>query len=75
MALYVVIRRNAWFKQGTYLEKFDQGLQKVRFKHENNKLKIIGHEGLWVPFNEVEPFIYRVQKRGLDKPGLRKYGH
>ncbi len=73
MALYAVVRRNPYWRTGTWVERHDQGVQKVRTKTENNRLRIIGHEGIIIPFSEIESFVFRVQKFGLDKPELRKY--
>ena len=67
MALYAVVKRNPYWRPGSFVESFDDGVQKVRFVRENNRLRIIGHEGLILPMNEVRPFLMRVLTRGLDK--------
>lgn len=74
MALYAVVKRNPYnLKPGTFLELFDDGLQKVRFEMVGHRMKLLGHEGLIMPFDEMAPFIMRTLKSGLDKPDLRKY--
>lgn len=67
MALYVVVRRNKYFRPGTFLELFEDGFQKVRFKTEGHRLHILGHEGIVLPESELRPFVMKVLKRGLDK--------
>ena len=73
MALYAVVRRNPYWRTGSWVERHDQGVQKVRIKTVNGRLEVIGHEGILLPFSAVEEYIFRVQKFGLDKPELRKY--
>ena len=73
MALYVVTRRNPYWPTGTWVERHDQGVQKVRTRTKDGRLEVVGHVGILIPFSEIASFVFRVQKFGLDKPELRRY--
>lgn len=72
MTMFVVTKRNGLgngFKPGTYVECFDYGCQRCKIKTVNNRMQVIGHEGIAVPRSELEPFAMRILKRGLDYKG------
>ena len=67
MALYFVKKRNPYWRPGTWVECFDQGCRQVEVEQVEHRLKVVRDVGLVFPLSEVQEFLMRVQKRGLDK--------
>ena len=70
MALYVINKRNGLgngFRPGTFVECFDHGCQKCRTETVDNRMRVVGHEGIAIPLSEIKPFAMRILNRGLDK--------
>ena len=67
MSLFVVRKRNPYLSPGTWVECFDDGCQKAKVETQNNRMKIVGHEGLLIPESLLRPFMMRPIKHGLDK--------
>lgn len=65
--LAVVRKRNPYWRVGTYVEIFDDGVQKVRTEQQGNRLRVLGGEGIILEQKLVEPFISRVLSKGFDK--------
>lgn len=71
MAIYAVVRANPYFKQGTTIECFDHGCQKVSYEQKGSYAKPINNEGVAIPLDVMRPFVMKVLKKGLDK-GVRR---
>lgn len=70
MSLYVITKQNGLgngFRPGTWVECFDDGCQRCKVETVDNRLRVVGHEGLIMPLSELRPFMMRPLKRGLDK--------
>jgi hypothetical protein len=72
MSLYIVHKRNPYFKPGTIIELFTDGFQEAITERVNHRLSVTGNKGLFYPQREVMPYCVRLLKRGFDKPGLRR---
>ena len=72
MAFYMVHKKNPYFKQGTMIELFTDGFQECVTEVVDNRVKVVGNKGLFMPEREVKPYCMKILKRGLDKPSLRR---
>ncbi len=72
MSLYIVNKRNPFFKNGTVIELFEDGFQECEMGVEDNRMSCKGHTGLIKPEREVKPYCIRILRRGFDDPKLRR---
>ena len=68
--LYKVWRKNPYFPMGTIYRKFDDGVEKCVMREKNGRQEIVGYVGMVIPFDEIEPFVIRIQKTGIDRRAL-----
>lgn len=67
MPLYVVRKRNPYYKVGTFLQLFDDGFQEaVMEKADGNRLRVHMNRGIVMPEEVMAPFVMQVLRRGLD---------
>ncbi len=66
MAFHIVIRGNRW-KPGTIFEEFDDGVQECQMEQEGSRLGVRKHVGFIMPYSEIEPYVMRMNRRGLDR--------
>jgi hypothetical protein len=67
MSLFIVHKRNPFFRPGTWVELFDEGFQKAVVQQQGNRAEVLRNEGIVIPAESLRPYVIRVQKRGLDK--------
>lgn len=64
--LAVVIKRNKFFKPGTWLERTDAGWQKAEMMQVGKVYKIRRTVGIILPKKLMEPYVCYTLKRGFD---------
>lgn len=69
MALYIIHKRNPYFKLNTIIELFEDGFQKAKVTESGH---VVGHEGLILPEQDVLPFCIKMLNKGFDDPKLRQ---
>jgi len=68
MSLYIVVKRNPYaLKGGVLLERDDAGYQKVETRTVGSRVEIIRNVGFIMPHKELDPYVMKVQQKGLDK--------
>ena len=72
MNLYTVRSKNPFWPPGTWVERFEDGVEKCVVGHENGHMTIDGHEGLIIPFADCESFLMQVRISGLDTGSVRQ---
>lgn len=66
--LYVVSQPNPLgLKRGDFYRLFDDGFERCVMKVIDGRAKIIGYEGLIIPYRTMREFVTRVQTGGYDK--------
>lgn len=67
MALYIVKRKNPYYKLSTWLEDDDDGyVQPVRIVYKNGRAEPEGFYGIMVPLRDVREHLVKVLNRGFD---------
>ena len=69
MSLYIVHRRNPYFKTGTVLDLFEDGFQECIL---NAAGKVFGNRGLLHNEEQMMPFCMKMLSKGFDDPKLRR---
>lgn len=73
MALYMVHKRNPYFKNGTIIELFEDGFQEcVMCERRTGMQYAKTHKGLILPEEDIMPFCIKMLDRGFDDPKLRR---
>ena len=70
--LYTVRHPNPFWHLGSYVERFEDGVEKCIVGQENGRMTVDGHEGLVIPFADCEEFLMQVRVRGLDSGSVRQ---
>lgn len=73
MSLFIVHKRNPYFKNGAILELFEDGFQEAVVEERDHRLHVIKNVGLIIPERDVKPYCMQILRRGLDKPALRRH--
>lgn len=63
----MVVKKNPWFKLGTWLQGDDDGWQEAIVETIDQRLHVVKTVGFIFPRKDIKPFIMRPQKRGLNK--------
>lgn len=72
MALYIVHRKNPYFKNNTILEDGDDGyVQQVRTHTKGGRMAPGGYHGIMIPVNEMRPYMIRMMEKGFDFQPVR----
>jgi hypothetical protein len=69
MPLWVIHRANDRFRQGTYFEESDWGVQEAVIAQKGNQITVEDTKGFILPVDEIKPYAIRIQKRGLHREG------
>lgn len=74
MALYIVHKRNPYFRNGVVIELLEDGFQEcvLRMNAETGHLDPVTHTGLIYAEEMIMPFCMKMLNRGLDDPKLRR---
>ncbi len=74
MALYIIHKRNPYFKPGVVIELLEDGFQECVLKEnlETGHLDPVTHEGLIHAEELIMPFCMKMLNWGLDDPKLRR---
>lgn len=67
MSLHVIVKRNPYYKPGTWIECWDQGCQRAIIEVRDKRIHVVGNEGIMLDKALLAPFMMRPMKRGLDK--------
>ncbi len=67
MSLAVVVKRNPYYRVGTWLEGTDDGWQKAKVETKEQKLVVVSATGIILEKRLLAPFIMRPKTVGLDK--------
>jgi len=75
MALYIVRRKNPFYKLSTWLEDDEKGMvEPVKMaKDESGKMKVMLRYGIMMPIENVREHLVQVMKYGYDHQGIK--GH
>lgn len=65
--LAVVVKKNPFFKLGTWLQGDDDGWQRAEIETVGGRLQVLRTVGFIFPKKDIAPFIMRPKKKGLDK--------
>lgn len=47
--LYIVNKKNPYFRNGAFIRKFDDGWEEAIMEQENGRARIAGYKGLIIP--------------------------
>lgn len=73
MSLYIVHKRNPYFKNGTIIELFEDGFQEcIMSDRRTGNQTAVSHKGLILPEEDVMPYCIKMLNRGFDDPKLRR---
>ena len=72
MSIYMVHKKNPYFKNGAIIKLFEDGFQECVMKQVGHRLQCTGYTGLFKPEPAVKPFCIKMLSRGFDDPKLRQ---
>ena len=64
--LYLVYKKNPYFKKGTFVEQFDHGCMQAKIEQKGHRVRVTGHTGMALPYDTVRPFLLKILKHGVD---------
>jgi hypothetical protein len=65
--LAIVVKKNPYFRTGSWVDCTDQGCIRVDVESRDNRLHIVREVGFIMPKAEVLKYVMRPKVRGLDK--------